>query len=115
MSVGQNMRARRKELRMNAETLAKLIGVSPSTVYRYENGDIDKIDSDKLLPIAKALDTTPAKLMGWKDDEPSVDTQLPARSKWIKLSSGTRTIPDEQLDQIYYAAHLVDPVKFPLD
>ena len=41
--------------------------------------------------------------------------QQPKRPKWIKLTSGTRTVTDEQLDQIYYAAHLVDPVKFPLD
>ena len=34
----------------------------------YEKGDIDKMDSSVLLPIADALLTTPAYLMGWSDD-----------------------------------------------
>lgn len=67
MTVGERIKGRRKQLGMNAEALADKTGLSPSTVYRYENGDIEKIDSSKLIPIAQALKTTPAYLMGWTD------------------------------------------------
>lgn len=44
-----------------------MLGVSPATIYRYENGDIEKVPGDRLGPIADALRTTPAYLMGWVD------------------------------------------------
>ena len=68
MTVGQRMKARRKQLGMNAERVAEDLGISPSTVYRYENGDIEKMGIDKLKPIAEVLHTTPSYLMGWTDD-----------------------------------------------
>lgn len=67
MSVGDNIRRRRKELGMSAEELAEKIGKSPATVYRYENGFIKSVDSAALLPIADALGVTPGYLMGWAD------------------------------------------------
>lgn len=69
MSVGERMKARRKQIGMSAEQIAEQLNISPSTVYRYENGDIEKMGIDKLTPIAKALRTTPAYLMGWDTPE----------------------------------------------
>ena len=63
------MKARRKELCLSAETIADRIHVSPTTIYRYEKGDIEKVPSDVLIEIAAALHTTPAYLMGWEEDE----------------------------------------------
>lgn len=67
MSIGERIKARRKQLGMSAETLADRIGKSPATVYRYEKGDISGVDSRVLLPIADALGTTPGYLMGWDE------------------------------------------------
>lgn len=67
MSVGERIKARRKELNMSAEHLADAIGVSPATIYRYENGGIRHMGTDKLAIIAKALSVEPKRLMGWKD------------------------------------------------
>lgn len=63
MTVAERIKARRKELHMSAEDVAALIGVSPSTVYRYESSEIVNMGIDKLEPIAKALRTTSAYLM----------------------------------------------------
>lgn len=63
------MKTRRKELCLSAETIAERIHVSPTTIYRYEKGDIEKVPSDVLIEIAAALHTTPAYLMGWEEDE----------------------------------------------
>lgn len=68
MDVGKRIKARRKELGLSAEEVAEIIGVSPATVYRYESAAIMNMKTDKLQPIAEALRTTPAYLMGWTDD-----------------------------------------------
>ena len=68
-STGERMKARRKELCLSAETIADRIHVSPTTIYRYEKGDIEKVPSDVLIEIAAALHTTPAYLMGWEEEE----------------------------------------------
>lgn len=65
MTTGQRMKERRKQLGISAETVASHLGVSPATIYRYENGGIDKVPGDILAPIAEILQTTPAYLMGW--------------------------------------------------
>lgn len=67
MTVGQRIKRRRKELKMSADELGKHLGKDRSTIFRYENGDIEKLPIDILEPIAKALQTTPEYLMGWEE------------------------------------------------
>lgn len=67
MTIGQRIKARRKELGMTADELGEKLGKNRSTIYRYENGDIEKMPLDYLEPIAKALSTTPQYLMDWKE------------------------------------------------
>ena len=69
MSVGQNIKNRRKELGISAETLAERINVSAATIYRYEKGSIRRVDSTVLMSIADALNTSPVALMGYEIDE----------------------------------------------
>ena len=59
MTVGQRIKQRRKELKISAEELGKRLGKDRSTVFRYENGSIVKLQIDIHEPIAKALQTTP--------------------------------------------------------
>ena len=63
MTIGELIKLRRKEISMSAERLAEKVGVSPATIYRYENGDIEKVPVGVLKNIASALNTTPAHLM----------------------------------------------------
>ena len=74
VNVGERIKMRRKRLNMSAEELAAKIGKSPATMYRYEKGEIDKMDASVLLPIADALSTTPAYLMGWENGLEAVTT-----------------------------------------
>ena len=67
--IGLRIKHRRKELGYSAEKLAELVGVSPATIYRYEKNEIANMGADKLRPIADALSTPPAALMGWEDDD----------------------------------------------
>jgi len=67
MTTGQRMKALRKELNLSAEHVAEKLGVSAATIYRYENGDIEKIPGDRLGALASILCTSPAYLMGWSN------------------------------------------------
>ena len=74
MTIGQRIQARRKELKMSADELAKRIGKNRATVYRYEKGEIENMPLDVLEPIANALETTQQYLMGWEKIEKKDDT-----------------------------------------
>jgi transcriptional regulator with XRE-family HTH domain len=65
-NIGYRIKEKRKEMKMSAEELGKRLGKDRSTIYRYEKGDIENLPLDILEPIAKALQTTPAYLMGWE-------------------------------------------------
>lgn len=71
MNTGDRIKQRRIELGFTADELANRIGKSRATIYRYENGDIENMPTTILEPLAKALNTTPADLMGWglSDDD----------------------------------------------
>lgn len=77
MSItGERMQERRKELGISADTLAEHLGVSRSTIFRYENGDIEKVPANLLPDIAKFLRTSEAFLMGWEDVPESIITNI---------------------------------------
>ena len=65
MEIHDRIKARRKELGLSAETVAEKLGVSPATIYRYENNDIKKFPTEILEPLAKVLHTTPTKKDGF--------------------------------------------------
>lgn len=64
MGLGQRLREKRKEKKISAEYLAKELGVSVSTVYRYEDSSIVKIPVSTFEKMCDILGTTPAEMMG---------------------------------------------------
>lgn len=76
MNVGERIKQRRKDLKMSADELATSVGVSRSTIFRYEKGDIEKVGPDVLKKIADKLNVSPANLMGW-DDTPVQELKIP--------------------------------------
>ena len=68
-TTGERMKSRRKELGISADDVAKALNVSRATVFRYENGDIEKVPGNVLEPLANVLHTTVAYLMGWSEDK----------------------------------------------
>lgn len=58
----------RKKVNKTLEEVAKEVGVSAATISRYESGEIENIRRDKIAKLARALDVTPAYLMGWEED-----------------------------------------------
>jgi transcriptional regulator with XRE-family HTH domain len=69
MAIGTRIKSLRKRRGITIEELAAKLGKNRTTIYRYENGDIENLPLDILNPLAEALDTTPAHIMGWSDKE----------------------------------------------
>ena len=77
-TIGDRIKARRIELDMSQDELARLVGYK-------SRSSINKIESDgrllpqrKIIEIANALNTTPAYIMGW--EEPAPCTPSPSLS-----------------------------------
>lgn len=87
--LGERIRRLRKERQMSLEELAENIGTSRQTVHRYETGAISNIPHEKIEAMAKALGTTPSKLMGWENDFSSINSITSADFS----ASNTKTLP----------------------
>lgn len=83
MNIGERIKSRRKELHMSADLLAERLGKDRSTVYRYENGDIENLPIDIVRPIAEALETTPDYIMGWNKETNSEGEEI-ALNEYMK-------------------------------
>ena len=68
MNTGKIIKELRKQKHISAESIAEALGVHPSTIYRWENGDIDKIPYQILVPLGKILNVSPVDLLGVKQD-----------------------------------------------
>lgn len=70
--IGKRIRAKREELGITQEELAKTLGYkNKSTIAKIENGTND-ITQSKVLEFAAALRTTVAYLMGWDESSSSI-------------------------------------------
>ncbi len=69
MDMGQKIGALRKDRNLTLAELGAKVGVGASTVRKWETGFIENIRSDKIQKLAAALETTPAYLMGWPEQE----------------------------------------------
>lgn len=68
-TIGNRIKKSREEKQLTQEELAKYINSTKQTIYKYENNIITNIPSDKIENIAKALNISPAYLMGWEVPE----------------------------------------------
>lgn len=68
MSIGERIKKRRQELNLSVEDVAKVLNKNRATVYRYESDEIENMPTSVLEPLSKILNTTPAYLMGWEDE-----------------------------------------------
>lgn len=81
-STGEIIRALRVQRGMSVEQLAEKIGKSRTTVWRYENGNIEEMPYTILIPIAKALNVSPTVLLGI--DEENYSSLLDNLNEYIK-------------------------------
>ena len=68
MTVGERIKDMRKRKNITQVDLAKRVGISKQTLYKYEHNIVTNIPLDAIGKIAAALAVDPSHLMGW--DEP---------------------------------------------
>ena len=97
--IGDRIKQARLALGYSAEQVAAFLGVSPATVYRYENGDISKLPAKFIRPLSEYLCITPQYLMGWTDDQPPHTLPIETTTQARIISGGVSKMPLEKQDQ----------------
>ncbi|MDU1313901.1 MAG: helix-turn-helix transcriptional regulator [Clostridium septicum] len=69
MEVKDIIKKRREELSLTYEQLGNMIGVGKSTVRKWETGLIENMRRDNIVALSKALNISPAIIMGWQPIE----------------------------------------------
>lgn len=72
MEIGKRIKTLREQKGISQTELAEKSKSSKQTIYKYENGIITNIPSDKIELIAKILDVTPSYLMGWEEEKKQI-------------------------------------------
>lgn len=103
MTIGERIKQRRIEIGLSVDQLSDLIGKNRATIYRYESNEIEKFPLDILYPLAEALRTSPAYLMGWEDSTlPPNITPMPEMRKVPllgKIACGAPILAEEHVEE----------------
>ena len=67
MTIGEKLLRLRTREQKTREDVAKIIGVSPQAIYKYETGIITNIPLDRIAAFSRLYNVTPSYLMGWED------------------------------------------------
>lgn len=74
MEIKDLIREKRQELGLTYEQLGELVGVGKSTVRKWETGMIENMRRDNIIALSKALNISPALLMGWDFSKTEINT-----------------------------------------
>lgn len=69
MDLGDKIKQRRLELDLTLEEVGNIVGVSKSTVMKWETGYIENMKRDKIVLLAKALKVSPLWIMGLEEND----------------------------------------------
>lgn len=82
MDLGNKVKTRREELGLSQEELAFKMGYkSRTSINKIENGR--DVSQKIIVKLAEALQTSPAYLMGWEDEEKEKPTIISERERKI--------------------------------
>ena len=68
-SIGNKLKTLRENKKLTLDEVAQKIGTSRQTLFKYENGIVTNIPSNKIEDLAGIYGVSPAYLMGWEDDK----------------------------------------------
>lgn len=123
MKIGYAIANRRIELGISQEELAKAVGVSKSSICRWESGNISNMRRDRIYKLAEALKISPLDLLeedteGFSDkdntvSEPSAKDRISKiiqkkdLSELIQLEEIVQQLPEEDIDNLVQYAELL--------
>ena len=109
MTLYDRIRRRREELEISQDELAKKLGYkSRSTIAKIESGEND-ITQSKIVAFAKALNVSPAYLMGWEplsEKEELTPSDKAHLDKYRKLTPTNKNAINAQIDFMLYQQEL---------
>ena len=73
-----NIHDRRKELNLTLEDIGKAVGVSKSTVKKWESGFIKNMRRDKIILLAKILEVSPIDILKCSEKSVTLPKSQPA-------------------------------------
>ncbi|MGN0152903.1 MAG: helix-turn-helix domain-containing protein [Lachnospiraceae bacterium] len=87
MSMGSNIRQKRKQEGLTQQELADMLGLQKSAIAKYENGRVQNIKRSTLEKMAAILHCTPSFLMGFEDNPSLIEEDKEAvTERTIRLS-----------------------------
>ena len=69
MTIGERIKHLRIQCDLSQSELADAAETTKQTIHKYETGIISNIPASKIKAMADRLNTTPAYLMGWEDED----------------------------------------------
>ena len=87
-----------KDLRLKhnytMEVLSKKIGVSKSTIAKWENGYVDNMRQDNIMKLAELFNVPPTYILGYEEEE------INREEKFIKAYKGLTTNQQALVDNL---------------
>lgn len=97
--IGDRLKSLRINLGLTQEEVGSRVSVSKQTLYKYENGIVTNIPSDKIELLANVYHVTPAYLMGWEQSPAPAPDDIPTFSPTgQKIDARTRRQLEAVLD-----------------
>lgn len=106
--MGRRIRELRIAAGLTQEQLGELVGLQKSAVAKYENGKTENMKRNVIQSMAKVLGVSPSYLMGFEDDTPyyidpeaaELAKEIANRSDLRILFDATRNISKEDMDVV---------------
>ena len=106
MTIGERIKSLRKEQNLTQTELASKVGTTKQNIYKYENGIITNIPSDRLLAISNALNVSPAAFFDSANEKSTPQTERDVlKQKVIELLA--QLTEDELKEAARYLAFLI--------
>lgn len=113
MEIKDLIREKRQELGLTYEQLGELVGVGKSTVRKWETGMIENMRRDNIIALSKALNISPALLMGWDFSKTEINTSNNYSKEEHQHIEDLRKLNDIGKNKVItYTKDLMDNPKF---
>ncbi len=103
MEMSERIRERRLFMGYTQEELGEKLGLQKSAIAKYENGRVENIKRSIIANMAKILECSPAYLMGWDEEDPTLlkrDAALEDIEKILSING--YTLCCENYDDDYF-------------
>ena len=113
MTIGERIRKKREEIGISQTELAKKVGISKQTLYKYETNIITNIPSNTIENIANILNLSPAILMGWENEKIPKNIKQTDTSQIDVLVGKTNNLNQKGIEElIKYTDYLLTQKKY---